>query len=295
MVSLISELQKETLDSSVSVLDILRKALVVSKKLNVEEMKNWIILELNGYKIDDEIPTYRKINGNLKGYNPFHGWQPIMLDEDMTELLSSKEVAQPIGELINIKKRDGKIGIRLSGKLERIIMEGIGAEVPLIYFIDQSQVEGIIETVRNMVLNWTLKLEEDGIIGDGMSFSSDEKQKAQENQYTIKNYFTDQDNLQIQQNTKNSTQVISINNLDMEKVEKIKDMVTNNLDNIDFKNNNDKDEVKNKLEIIEDQLTNNDPKEGLIKKSFKSIKSILKGVTGNIIASGLIHEINSLF
>jgi len=295
MVSLISELQKETLDSSVSVLDILRKALVVSKKLNVEEMKSWIILELNGYKIDDEIPTYRKINGNLKGYNPFHGWQPIMLDEDMTELLSSKEVAQPIGELINIKKRDGKIGIRLSGKLERIIMEGIGAEVPLIYFIDQSQVEGIIETVRNMVLNWTLKLEEDGIIGDGMSFSSDEKQKAQENQYTIKNYFTDQDNLQIQQNTKNSTQVISINNLDMEKVEKIKDMVTNNLDNIDFKNNNDKDEVKNKLEIIEDQLTNNDPKEGLIKKSFKSIKSILKGVTGNIIASGLIHEINSLF
>lgn len=295
MVSLISELQKETLDSSVSVLDILRKALVVSKKLDVEEMKSWIILELNGYKNNDEIPTYRKINGNLKGYNPFHGWQPIMLDEDMTELLSSKEVAQPIGELINIKKRDGKIGIRLSGKLERIIMKGIGAEVPLIYFIDQSQVEGIIETVRNMVLNWTLKLEDDGIIGDGMSFSSDEKQKAQENQYTIKNYFTDQDNLQIQQNTKNSSQVISINDLDMEKIEKIKNMVKNNLKNIDFKNNNDKDEVKNKLEIIEDQLTNNNPKEGVIQKSFNSIKNILKGVTGNIIASGLIHEINSLF
>jgi AbiTii len=42
---------------------------------------------------------------------------------------------------------------------------------------------GILETVRMVILNWTLKLEEDGILGEGLSFSSSEKQTASEHTY----------------------------------------------------------------------------------------------------------------
>jgi hypothetical protein len=49
MTSLVEELQRDALDSSVSVLDLLRKALVVATKLNIDEFKEWIELELKGY------------------------------------------------------------------------------------------------------------------------------------------------------------------------------------------------------------------------------------------------------
>ena len=36
----------------------------------------------------------------------------------------------------------------------------------------------VIDAVRTMILNWSLKLEEEGILGEGLSFSEEEKQKA---------------------------------------------------------------------------------------------------------------------
>lgn len=37
----------------------------------------------------------------------------------------------------------------------------------------------ILDAVRNAILKWSLKLEEDGIKGDGLSFSKDERQTAE--------------------------------------------------------------------------------------------------------------------
>lgn len=36
----------------------------------------------------------------------------------------------------------------------------------------------IIEKVKNTILEWTLKLEEEGVLGEGMRFSDKEKQSA---------------------------------------------------------------------------------------------------------------------
>jgi len=46
--------------------------------------------------------------------------------------------------------------------------------------VQRSQLRGILDAVRTSVLNWSLKLEADGIVGDGMSFSPDEKKIASE-------------------------------------------------------------------------------------------------------------------
>ena len=59
MTSLVEELQRDALDSSVSVLDLLRKALVVATKLNIDEFKEWIELELKGYSGQETVPDYR--------------------------------------------------------------------------------------------------------------------------------------------------------------------------------------------------------------------------------------------
>ncbi len=45
----------------------------------------------------------------------------------------------------------------------------------------------IIEKVKNTVLEWTLKLEEEGVLGEGMRFSDKEKQNAKALPQTVNN------------------------------------------------------------------------------------------------------------
>ncbi|MEO0541525.1 MAG: hypothetical protein AAFZ80_11770, partial [Cyanobacteria bacterium P01_A01_bin.105] len=86
MNSLVLELQRDALDSSISVLDILRKAYVVARKLDIEQFQKWIELELNGYN-EHSIPDYRSVKGQLRAWNPYHGWHPIVTyDQSLLEV-----------------------------------------------------------------------------------------------------------------------------------------------------------------------------------------------------------------
>ena len=71
MTSIILQLQQESLDRSVSVTDLLRKSLVVSRKLRLGEFEAWINSELIGYGSQDEVPLYRKVKGSVKFWKVF--------------------------------------------------------------------------------------------------------------------------------------------------------------------------------------------------------------------------------
>ena len=63
--------------------------------------------------------------------------------------------------------------------------------------LDAAQLQGILDSVRTTILEWSLKLEEDGILGDGMSFSREEKQLASSNTYHIETFIGQVSNSQI--------------------------------------------------------------------------------------------------
>jgi len=44
--------------------------------------------------------------------------------------------------------------------------------------LQRSQIAEILDAIRNAILEWALKLESEGILGDELSFSDDEKRKA---------------------------------------------------------------------------------------------------------------------
>lgn len=77
--------------------------------------------------------------------------------------------------------------------------------------IDKSAIQNIIEQVKNELLNWILLLDDKGIIGEGTSFSFEEKEKAIGDQQII-NYITNiygnVESSQLQQGTSNSNQKI---------------------------------------------------------------------------------------
>ncbi|WP_196595836.1 hypothetical protein [Pectinatus frisingensis] len=56
----------------------MRKALIVAKKLNLNDFENWIRNEMDGYPAKSVIPNYREVYGVCKYFNPYHGWQDVI-------------------------------------------------------------------------------------------------------------------------------------------------------------------------------------------------------------------------
>ena len=185
MKSLVHELQQEAMNPNSRLSDILRKALVVSSKLKVDEFKIWIESEMKGYPKAEDIPSYRRVNGSVKAWNPYNGWIPVIVqDSRINDLISNRSIGRPISELESLchQKDEGEALqvplphdwiMKLFSKSEEYRL----GMVPTL-IIDKSKLIGILDAVRNEILNWILELESQGILGDGMSFSTDEVNKA---------------------------------------------------------------------------------------------------------------------
>nr|WP_319490633.1 hypothetical protein [uncultured Desulfobacter sp.] len=93
MAGLVFELQSDAINKDVRCSDLLRKALVVSRKLDIDSIESWIRYELNGFlQKDDVVPDYREVHGLIKVWNPYHGWQPLNFgDPKQAERLSKRK------------------------------------------------------------------------------------------------------------------------------------------------------------------------------------------------------------
>ena len=192
MKSLVIELQQEAINPNSAISDLLRKAYVVSSKLNINDFKLWIESEMKGYKDNSIIPSYRKIKGTVKAYNPYNGWIPVVMeDSELLSHISKRSIGQPIAEIESLylkKDNSGFLQVPLPHEWVKKIFKN-SAEfrlgmVPTL-LVDSSQLVGILEAVRNEILEWSLKLESEGILGTDMSFSKEEINKAESVTYNI--------------------------------------------------------------------------------------------------------------
>jgi len=195
MDSLVLRMQQQAMDSSVAVTDLVRTALVVATKLEVQEFRRWCELELRGYN-DRNVPGYRRVVGELKAWNPAVGAHiPVRFrDAGVARALATRAAAQPLGELERVYQDtgpDGSVEMPLTPDvLNQIFASSPGYQMGMLptVMLARTQVFGILDAVRNTVLEWSLRLEKDGILGEGMIFSSGEKQKAGQIAYNIQNF-----------------------------------------------------------------------------------------------------------
>jgi AbiTii-like protein len=204
--SLVLELQKNCLDRSVAALEIMRKALVVARKLSATDFQRWIELEMQGYKPGEEIPDYRVVKGEIKAWNPYRGWIDTHFgDPEMQRLLSRRAIGQPIGQIETVlRNADSVLLVPFDAKTEHDLMEASALPLKPSLHVSVAAVEGILDKVRDVVLNWCLDLESKGILGEGITFSEKDKQNAAGN-YTV-HYYGAVGTSQIQQGTVHSSQ-----------------------------------------------------------------------------------------
>ena len=294
MEPLVLQLQAECLDSRVSILEVLRKALVVARKLSLESAQVWIGKELNGYRSGDTAPPHRLLTGQIRAWNPYHGWQPVIFEDHKEEASLSKCFAgQPAGELENLVK-SGKDTLQFPfrSEIERKLMEGLDFPLQATRHVSCAAISGIIDAVRNMVLEWCLQLEKDGILGEGLVFSAREKETAAHANYTI-NYNAPVAQSQIQQGSPHANQNITVGETDKKAVAEFITALREHASelNLDATKN---EQLSARVQEIESQLASTNPSRNVLHESLRTIRNVLEGCAGSLIASGLLFEIGKL-
>lgn len=296
MAALVLELQREALNKDASTTNLLRMALVVARKLGVSEFSEWVDAELNGYKEGVPIPDYRVLHGSLKVWNPYRGWQPLyMEDTDAAERLSTRPNNQAIPELESMfapGKEHADFISYFSKDLEQRLMSGMEFSLQPAVLIGPAKVHGIIDAVRTAILDWSLKLEAAGVLGDEMTFSSDEKAKAPSSSdgitYQVQNQTVihSMQQSQIQQGSTGSSQVFSHPSMDISNLDVLMDEIKSALETLDI-GSSERAELNADLATIEAQQGSPKPRIPIIKEALRSIRAVLENAAGSGIGNAI--------
>ena len=192
MSSIVLDLQNEVTKQDCDIVSVLRKAHLIAAKLGLTDFDKWILCELNGYNNDDTIPDYRIVKGQLKVHNSIYGWIPaVFYDADIERKICNSEVNISLTEIIELCENGKEIVSEFTGETLLYINRLFDSKFPRHYavFIPGSAFKGIIEKVKNTVLEWTIKLESEGILGENMKFNPTEKETAKTIPQTINNYY----------------------------------------------------------------------------------------------------------
>lgn len=292
--SLVLQLQSDCLNPKVTTLEVLRKALVVARKLSVPDFERWIRSELEGYDHTGTVPAYRQIGGELQGFHPMAGWKPIQFpDPETTRKASTVHLFQPISELEDLVSgdTDGKsLKSPLHPKLQQQIQQDTGFDVVSVVKMSPSALRSVIEQVRTAVLNWCLDLEKAGVIGAGMSFSVTEKEAAATITNNAVHFHGEVRNAQIQQGTSHSSQSMSYTEADLADLKSLVETLVSSVGHLNLASEQAQQLVAD-LKSVEGQLTAPRPSRGVITEAMKSVRNILEGVAGNIIAAEFLVRV----
>ena len=174
--SLLQDVQAAAIDASVPISTLLRKCAVLASRLNNDELRAWVAKELNGYKSADGVPDYRILGapatGNLAG--PFgSGYQnitipPILLPDWGRKYAEEMRFTQPIATIEDLGKGDELVTSTWPGNLIAYMQTKEGnkfAKDFVLYgawqTVAAASVLGIVDTVRNRVLEFALLLEKE--------------------------------------------------------------------------------------------------------------------------------------
>jgi len=156
-------LKNKIFNLNIKLSDLLREAKIVAYNLKNSEFLKWLENELDGYKDRNKIPNYRKIQGEPHAFNPYRGWIPLRIsDPKIQELLSCGWLDQSIPQLEylidKVSNTNNLLQITYPPEVQNILYQLTGVETMFIQVIHPVSIVGILECVRNKLLDWIIKL-----------------------------------------------------------------------------------------------------------------------------------------
>ncbi|MFM0741973.1 hypothetical protein PQQ51_32495 [Paraburkholderia xenovorans] len=290
---LVIELQKLAISRDTSVLQLVRTAKLVAVKLGLTDASEWIDQELNGYDNLSNLPSYRILTGECRAFNPFNGfWMHVQFpDAQFQRICSEGRVGQSLGSMESILVGDaGHAFLNFAYEQQQILQKLFQEQTKFAIRVTKGQLEGIFDAVRNLVLDWSLRLEQAGVLGENMSFTLNEKQEAKpvSQQFFIQNagvVGNVTDNATV---TNNQTVHGSLS------VDRVFDLVSqakSALSGLPSEMAAKASEILNEIDRESHCPT---PNEGKLRVALTSLRTVCEGTTGNLVASGITAAVTAL-
>jgi hypothetical protein len=296
MSSIVIELQQDALGKKGSITDLLRKSFVVARKLRIADFEEWVTHELNGYEDSKDIPAYRQITGSVKAWNPYHGWQPVFFpNSELQEIFTKRVCGQSIAEiesLLGAGPETQSLQMPFTPEYEQKLRQSIKFNTEITLIVSSTTLVRIIDAVRTIILNWSLKLEADGILGEGLAFSPQERETAKKTSYNINNFFGSVQSPQIQQQTSQSYQFMMGDKVEMKAVFEFVESILRQIDFLNLKQESTQ-ELLADINTIKSQAESPRPKHSIIVEGLGSIRRILESAGGGV-AAQLIMQLGKI-
>lgn len=171
--TLLQQIINDAIDSRGDIAGLLRRCRILAQRLNVNEFKQWVMLELEGYPGEALLPDYRVIETPLilgefagafgrrikNGQVPLSSI-PAKLKNPLTKL-SFYEGVGAISE--RVRKSSGELRVPWPAEVLRHIGQGDIYEdmylIQALRIVGVSSISGVLDQVRNRVLEFALELE----------------------------------------------------------------------------------------------------------------------------------------
>ncbi len=298
MASIVLELQEEVLSPNCDIVTVLRKAHLIAVKLKLSDFDQWIQYELNGYPDKESCPEYRKVRGTLKYFNQYYGWYPIIIpNNEIEKLICERKMSNSISEIVSLSDSpENNLIAELSGGESAFLDKHCNMLIPQRYalHISSTAVKDIEEKVKNAILEWTLKLEEEGIVGENMMFTEKEKDCATNIPQTVNNYYGP---TSVINSSSGNAQIVSGNgNTVSFTYDKVKDIVDEVEKSINASNLS-KYDTETVIELLSDikSKIKEEKSPAILKAALIGLKDFLINV-GASVAAGIIQaKIQGLF
>lgn len=298
MGSIVLELQNEIVSSNCDVVNILRKAHLIASKLKLADFDQWIKHELNGYPDEESCPECRKVRGSLKAFNPYRGWIPTSIqDNEYEKKICERKLVNSISEIISLCQSSGNVlTLDFSGEQLALFDKMADSLPPMDYalHVPTTAVKDIEEKVKNTILEWTLKLESEGIVGENMVFSENEKESAVNMPQTVNNYYgntsvinSPSDNVQIVSGSENTV------TFSYDKVKDVVDAVEKSISESDLS----KEDIETATELLADikLKIEEEKKPHILKSALVGLKDFLINTGAGVTAGVIQAKIQGLF
>ena len=279
MAKLVIELQKECLNTNCSFSDLCQKAYFIARKLNQDEMIEFLKKEIYGYKNLKDLPDYRYVDLIYKAFNPYHGWIPFQIpSQGVFSRLLKGPIFLSVGEMQDFLNADDSIlnsAVPLELQQELIKRSNMPFITEIKGVFSKTQLVRILDVIKNRILDWAIKLEKEGICGNDYEFTEHEKEIAK-NMTVIINGNVNGSN--IIDSMTNSSVTVNNNGFDFEALKQLVTKIEADLENA-------KNIEVDKSRFLKEQTT-------LLKKSIEeknetSEIDLLKNIATGAISSGI--------
>jgi len=273
--SLLRNIQESAIDANEPISVLLRQCKILAARLGSPEFKNWVEYELNGYAENDDIPKYRIMTVMCKG--DFVGPFGLSLNnveipsrsipEDFREGLFTSYLILPISAIESLidSSNNGTIAECWSADITAVVGAEIYQEMNCLQawkVIPVNTLVGILDMIRNKVLDFVLEIESENPQAGDASLNSQPVAKEK-----VQQIF----NTYISGNVQN----IAIGNKDFKQISEngLNDETFNNLLDALKKVKNSNQITSEFTSIVEEMKASKDSSD--FKKSYKKFISVL--------------------